>query len=72
MAKQVTLPHVSIDVQKAPDGETTLLVLTEIEAGNVAGDVYVVPMPNAIAEQIGTKLRAPGITIAPASALVMP
>lgn len=58
--RQITLPNVGMQVETI-DADTRALVLTEITVPPNQGDVYVIPMPNAVAEQIGSSLSAPHI-----------
>jgi hypothetical protein len=63
--KQITLPTVSVDVQKGPDN-TRVLLIQEIDQGPMGqtpGDVYVIPMPNDFAEDLGRKLSAPSVVM---------
>lgn len=68
--KQITLPAVNLDIQQlGPDQRA--LVITEMGPAG-PGDVYVIPMPNNIAEDVGRKLSSPSVQVAPASALIRP
>lgn len=66
--KQITLPQVALDIQQVQENVRTL-VITEIGNGGIPGDVYIIPMPNDIAEEVGRKLAAPSIQRASASDL---